>query len=94
MKNIKNEQARSDTPLPESVAKPPEGTPGYKPPEPAKVQAKPEPDPKALTHRVAPKRAVKTRSGVLPVGTLVSAELVGGFETLAALERGGSVVKA
>lgn len=45
------------------------------------------------TYKVTPKRRVKTKSGVLGSGESVTAELVGGEATLAALVRGGSVVQ-
>lgn len=67
-----------------------------KPQDPPKIEAKPEKkaDPGELTHRVAPNRSIRCKSGVLlPSGTPVSAEVVGGVETFEALARGGSIVE-
>jgi len=49
--------------------------------------------PSEPTYTVAPRRRVKTQSVVLESGAAVTAEDVGGLETLDALVRGGSVIR-
>lgn len=58
---------------------------------PAAADSQAQPGPKP-TYRVAPKRRVRCKGVVLESGADVTAEAVGGQETLDALVRGGSVV--
>lgn len=59
--------------------------------QPAAADSQAQPVPQ-ITYRVAPKRRVRCKDSVLQSGADVTAEAVGGQETLDALVRGGSVV--